>query len=343
MKKLNLILLFGGMSFEHKVSIKSAKSVYDNIDANKYNVFLIKIDIHNNWILYKNNSSSFEKITKTKGEKISLIKKTKPCILNLNTNQIETEIDVVFPVTHGINGEDGRLQGFLKMLDIPFVGPGILSSAVCINKSFTKQILSFNNILNSKFIILENNILKYEKVVKSLGKNFFIKPNRLGSSIGVKQVKNEKEYIQGVKKCFEYGKVVILEEYIKGREIECSVLGNSKPKASIPGEVLLKKGFYSYTNKYGKQDNVSLIIPAKLTKEQILSIQKIALKTYTTLACKGMARVDVFLKENGDIYVNEVNTLPGFTQISMYPKLWEKTGIPYTKLIDKLINLAIKK
>jgi len=228
---------------------------------------------------------------------------------------------VVFPIIHGINGEDGRLQGYLTMLNIPFVGPGVLSSALCINKSFTKQLLTFNRILNSKFIILDKKILKYDKVVEKLGKNFFVKPNRLGSSIGVSQIKNEKEYIQKVNKCFQYGKVVILEEYIQGREIECSVLGNDQIKASVPGEVVLKKGFYSYSNKYGKQDNVNLVIPAKLTKDQVSNIQKIALKTYGVLACKCMARVDMFLKENGDIYVNEINTLPGFTKISMYPKL----------------------
>jgi len=253
-------------------------------------------------------------------------------------------VDVIFPVLHGPFGEDGSMQGLLKLSGVPFVGAGVLGSAVGMDKDVMKRLLRDAGIKIGKFITLKNNEkVDFNKIKKELGLPIFIKPANMGSSVGVSKVRNENEFKKAVKKAFTFDVKIIIEEFINGREIECSVLGNDKPMASIPGEVIASHEFYSYNAKYIDENGATVQIPAKLEKNIQKKIQELAIKTFQVLNCEGLGRVDFFLKKNGEIFVNEINTLPGFTNISMYQKLWAASGIPQNKLLDRLIDLAIER
>lgn len=264
--------------------------------------------------------------------------------MNLDTHQSERSIDVVFPILHGPFGEDGTIQGLLKLANVPFVGASVLGSAVGMDKDVMKRLLREAEIPIGKFLTFkEKDIPTYEEAVKNLGLPLFVKPANMGSSVGVSKVREKKDFDKAVWEAFKYDRKILIEEGIKGREIECSVLGNDNPIASIPGEVIPNHDFYSYEAKYIDKDGATLEIPAKLSNEIIKKIQILTVKTFKTLSCEGLGRIDFFLKENGDILVNEINTIPGFTSISMYPKLWEASGISYTELIDRLIQLALER
>ena len=310
--KLKIGVLFGGKSAEHEVSIISAKNIIKALDKEKYQIFPVKID--------KNGK------------------------FNLNTLK---KIDVIFPVLHGPFGEDGSMQGLLKILNLPFVGSSVLGSAVSMDKEIMKKLFKEAGIPIGKFIVLKyGEKITFEKVKKELGMPVFVKPVNMGSSVGISKVKNKKEYDTAIKEAFKFDLKVIIEENIAGREIECSVLGNNNPIASLPGEIIANQEFYSYDAKYISQESVAEI-PAKLPKATIKKIQELAVKTFKILNCEGMGRVDFFVKKNAkghtDVIVNEINTIPGFTNISMYPKLWEASGLPTGKLLDKLIALAIER
>ncbi|HLD37997.1 MAG TPA: D-alanine--D-alanine ligase family protein, partial [Candidatus Nanoarchaeia archaeon] len=306
--KLKIGVLFGGKSAEHEVSIISAKNIIKALDKEKYQIFPVKID--------KNGK------------------------FNLNTLK---KIDVIFPVLHGPFGEDGSMQGLLKILNLPFVGSSVLGSAVSMDKEIMKKLFKEAGIPIGKFIVLKyGEKITFEKVKKELGMPVFVKPVNMGSSVGISKVKNKKEYDTAIKEAFKFDLKVIIEENIAGREIECSVLGNNNPIASLPGEIIANQEFYSYDAKYISQESVAEI-PAKLPRATIKKIQELAVKTFKILNCEGMGRVDFFIKKNGQVIVNEINTIPGFTNISMYPKLWEASGLPTGKLLDKLIALAIER
>lgn len=351
-KKINVAILFGGKSAEHEVSLQSAKNVFEAIDKGKYNPILIGIDKTGRWLL--NNTSKFllnadnPKLIKLNqaSDSVALVPQSGGKISNLSQSEKESSIDVVFPILHGPFGEDGTVQGLLKLANIPFVGASVLGSAVGMDKDVMKRLLRDADMPIGKFIVLksDNPILDYEDIKNKLGVPFFIKPANMGSSVGVSKIHNESEYLEGLRGAFDFDVKLIVEEYIKGREIECSVLGNTKPIASIPGEVVsINHEFYSYEAKYIDEKGAILEIPAKISNEITKQIQNLAIKTFQILSCEGLGRVDFFLKENGDILVNEINTIPGFTKISMYPKLWEVSGISYTELIDRLIQLAIER
>lgn len=305
-KKLKIGVLFGGKSAEHEVSVVSSKNIISGLNKKKYKIIPIKV----------NKKGHFS---------LSAVK----------------NVDVVFPILHGPFGEDGSMQGFLKILEKPFVGPSVLGSAVSMDKDIMKRLMRDAGIPICKFITINNsNDTTYRSASGKLGNVMFIKPANLGSSVGIHKVKNEKEFNDGIKDAFRYDTKVIIEENVIGREIECAVLGNEKPEASMPGEIISNADFYSYDSKY--IDNKSMCqIPAKLNETTINQIKKCAVDVFKTLSCEGMARVDFFVKENGEILVNEINTLPGFTPISMYPKMWEASGLLLSKLLDKLIELAI--
>ena len=306
--KLKIGVLFGGKSAEHEVSIISAKNIIKALDKEKYQIFPVKID--------KNGK------------------------FNLNTLK---KIDVIFPVLHGPFGEDGSMQGLLKILNLPFVGSSVLGSAVSMDKEIMKKLFKEAGIPIGKFIVLKyGEKITFEKVKKELGMPVFVKPVNMGSSVGISKVKNKKEYDTAIKEAFKFDLKVIIEENIAGREIECSVLGNNNPIASLPGEIIANQEFYSYDAKYISQESVAEM-PAKLPRATIKKIQELAVKTFKILNCEGMGRVDFFIKKNGQVIVNEINTIPGFTNISMYPKLWEASGLPTGKLLDKLIALAIER
>jgi D-alanine-D-alanine ligase len=252
---------------------------------------------------------------------------------------------VVFPILHGPFGEDGTIQGFLKLADIPFVGPGVLGSAVGMDKDAMKRLLRDAGVPIGKFLTVKSHerVPAFAEVEAALGKPVFIKPANMGSSVGISKVHDEGEYAAAIQDAFQFDTKIIIEEFIPGREIECAVLGNEEPAASSPGEVIPSHEFYSYDAKYLDENGAMLKIPAQLDGQTTKKIQQLAIQTFQTLCCEGLSRVDFFLKESGEIMVNEINTMPGFTRISMYPKMWETAGITYTELITRLIELAISR
>ena len=328
--------------------MQSAKNVIEAIDKEKYEPVLIGVDKKGKWLLADSSkfllNSGDPKLIKLNNEmsqSVALVPQSDGRISNLDTHQSDKSIDAVFPILHGPFGEDGTMQGLLKLANIPFVGAGVLGSAVGMDKDVMKRLLRDAGIPIGKFLTLkEKDIPTYEEVVKNLGLPFFIKPANMGSSVGVSKVSEKKDFDKAIREAFKYDRKILIEENIAGREIECSVLGNDDPIASVPGEVISNHDFYSYEAKYLDENGAVLEIPAKLSKKVFKKIQNLALKTFKVLNCEGMGRVDFFLKKNGQILVNEINTIPGFTSISMYPKLWEASGISYTELIDRLIRLA---
>lgn len=349
-QKLRVGILFGGKSAEHEVSLESAKNIIEAINKEKYEVVPIGIDKEGKWFL--NDSSKFllntghpklNKLNKA-SQNVALVPQSSGKIVNLDARQSDRAIDVVFPILHGPFGEDGTVQGLLKLANVPFVGADVLGSAVGMDKDVMKRLLRDAGIPTAKFItVKENELPDFEEVVKILGSPFFVKPANLGSSVGVSKVKDKGEFKKAMEETFKYDKKILIEEFIKGREIECSVLGNDWPIASYPGEVISQHEFYSYQAKYIDENGAILEIPAKLPSDLVKKIQGLAVKTFKVLSCEGMGRVDFFLRESGDVLVNELNTIPGFTKISMYPKLWEASGISYSELIDRLIQLAIER
>lgn len=336
MRKVRVAIIFGGRSAEHEVSLQSAKNVIAALDKKKYEPVLIGIDKTGCWYLhdlahYLLNETDPKLIGLAKSNKELVVPPTPLAPKNLG-------IDVVFPVLHGTFGEDGTIQGFLKLANVPFVGAGVLGSAVGMDKDVQKRLLRDAKIPVAKFFTYTAPPAK-----SPLPYPVFVKPANTGSSVGISKAHNQKEFTKAVNEAFRYDRKILIEETITGREIECSVLGNENPVASLPGEVLSTHEFYDYEAKYIDENGAVLKIPAKLTRAQVKEIQTLAVKAYQILCCEGMARVDMFLQKNGKVLINEINTIPGFTKISMYPKLWEASGISYTQLIDKLITLALER
>lgn len=350
-KKIRIGIIFGGKSAEHEVSLQSAKNVIEAINKDKYELVLIGVDKKGKWLLadsskflLNNENPKLIKLNSETSQSVALIPQGDGKIVNLDTHQSDKSIDVAFPILHGPFGEDGTIQGLLKLANIPFVGASVLGSAVGMDKDVMKRLLRDAGIPIAKFLVVkENEAPTYEEIVKTLGLPFFVKPANLGSSIGVNKVKNEKDFGKAIREAFKYDRKILIEENIEGREIECSVLGNEDPIVSVLGEVIFNYDFYSYEAKYIDEHGATLEIPAKLSNKIVKKIQTLAVKTFKTLACEGLGRVDFFFKKNSDVLVNEINTIPGFTLISMYPKLWEVSGISYTELIDRLIQLAIER
>ena len=350
-KKLNVGILCGGKSAEHEVSLQSAKNIYEAIDREKFNPVLIGIDKDGGWLYsphikagdFIDNTDDPKKISLSSNSSKAILPAKSGGFLSVEGSPAPVELDVIFPILHGPFGEDGTVQGLLKLAGIPFVGPGVLGSAVGMDKDVMKRLLQNSGIPIGKYITLRDyeTIPSFSEICAVLGKPVFVKPANMGSSVGINRVFDEDTFRRALNEAFMYDTKIILEENIPGREIECSVLGNENPKASLPGEVKALLDFYSYEAKYIDADGATLEIPAKLSDEKIREIQKLAVKTFLTLECQGLSRVDFFLKEDGTVLVNEINTMPGFTKISMYPKLWEATGISYTNLITELIELAI--
>lgn len=350
-RKIRVGILFGGKSAEHEVSLQSAKNVVEVIDRERYEVVLIGLDKQGRWLLddpsrYLLDSSDPKLIKLNEGaDRVALVPESNGRISNLSGDGFDTSVDVVFPILHGPFGEDGTVQGLLKLANVPFVGAGVLGSAVGMDKDVMKRLLREAGIPIGKFLVFRSSQgdPDYGEVAGQLGTPLFVKPANLGSSVGISKVKSADEFGAALKRAFDFDNKILVEQYIQGREIECSVLGNEDPVASVPGEILPSHEFYSYEAKYIDEDGAALQIPAELSDKTTREIQRLAIKTFETLACEGLGRIDFFLKDDGAILVNEINTLPGFTSISMYPRLWESSGIPYRELIDRLIKLAIER
>lgn len=352
-KKIRVGVIFGGRSAEHEVSLQSAKNVIEAIDKKKYEVVPIGITKTGQWILgnpsrllLNAENPKLIKLNKS-NENVALVpgeENRQLVSINPQAGPGNTKFDVVFPVLHGTFGEDGTMQGLLKLLDVPFVGAGVLGSALGMDKDVMKRLLNAGGVPTAKFLIFNfGERIDFNLAKKKMGLPFFVKPANLGSSVGINKVKTKKDFAAAVKKAFEFDNKILIESYIRGREIECSVLGNEKPIASLPGEIIPKHEFYSYEAKYIDPEGAQLVVPAKLPRKIIKKVQSLAVKAFKVLGLEGMARVDFFLKPGGVPIVNEVNTIPGFTKISMYPKLWQASGISYPELIDRLIRLAFER
>jgi len=345
-------VLFGGQSGEHEVSRVSATSIINNIDREKYEVYMVGITKRGQWYLY---SGDVDKIATGEWEKEAVPALIGPSTMYKGIIAFKDKsyefypIDVVFPVLHGPNGEDGTVQGLMELLEMPYVGPNVLSSSLCMDKVFSKRIFLESGIPTPKFTVVYrknlNDVDKHEKIrseiSEKIGYPCFVKPANMGSSVGISKVHNEGELIDALKIAAKYDRKIIVEEGIDAREIECSVLGNDNPEASVAGEIVPANEFYDYDAKYFDEAS-KLFIPAPIPDAKMEEIRELAIKAYTALDVRGMARVDFLMDKNtGKVYLNELNTIPGFTQISMYPKLWEASGKPYSELIDELIQLAL--
>jgi D-alanine-D-alanine ligase len=352
-KKIRLVLFFGGQSMEHAVSLESAKNVADALDAAKYDVHLIGIDRKGVWRFIENRETLRKTDVarpidlETSGPAVFMVPSSKGVeILELETNKRLGQVDVAFPILHGPYGEDGTIQGYFRTLGLPYVGSGVLGSAVGMDKDVAKRLFRDAGLPIGNFLCLERHAQStyhFSHISSELGLPFFLKPVNMGSSVGVHKVSNETEFKAALADAFLYDVKVLVEEFIPGREIECSVIGNHEVKASTPGEVLPQHDFYSYEAKYLDENGAKIKIPADLTAEQKTVVKALAIKVYQTLCCEGLSRVDFFLHKDGRFLVNEVNTIPGFTKISMYPKMWSQDGLAYSDLIDRLIELAFER
>ena len=339
--RTNVGIIFGGQSAEHEVSLQSAKNVLAAIDRERFTVVPIGIDKSGSWWQFAAddcflNPDDPATITlKTDAATPLPLSALEP---NAGTSRL---IDLAFPLIHGPFGEDGRLQGLLEMLNIPYVGADVLGSAVGMDKDVMKRLLRDAGIPIAKFLTLrQHERIDPEMIAADLGLPCFVKPANLGSSVGVSKAHNETELADALAAAFTHDRKVLVEEAISGRELECSVLGNESPEASIVGEILPSHEFYSYEAKYLDEHGAALAIPAELPADLADRARELALLTYRTLECHDLARVDMFLNEEGALIMNEINTLPGFTSVSMYPQLWEASGLPYQALVTRLLELA---
>ncbi len=352
-RKITVGVLCGGKSAEHEVSLQSAGSIINAIDRKKYRVVIIGIDKQGHWHLFEKrnflaNAGDPERIALGRpAGRVTLVpgaREGQARLVFLAGKKRSITLDVVFPALHGPFGEDGTVQGQLAMASVPFVGAGVFGSAAGMDKDVMKRLLRDAGIPIADFFVFYSwaaDEISFGKVRRRLGLPLFIKPANLGSSVGISKAATKRQFECAVKEAFRYDDKIIVEEFIDGREIECSVLGNEKPAASVPGEIIPIHEFYSYEAKYLDKQGARLDVPAKLTPAIVRKVKKVAVATYKSLGCEGMSRVDMFLRGGSEVLINEVNTIPGFTGISMYPKLWEASGLAYPKLIDRLIRLGL--
>lgn len=347
MNKKRIAIVFGGKTTEHEVSLCSAGSVIKNLDKALFDVYPLYIDKEGFWWLYKLERLQFNSETN------SILPQHEAISFEASQASFKRlAIDVIFPVVHGALCEDGSLQGFFEVMELAYVGANVLGSAVGMDKAISKILVSNVGIPVPPFVVIghsqwqleQKNILN--RIQSTLKKPYFVKPSNTGSSVGVSKVTENTRLLGAIEEAFHYHDKVIIEQGITGREIEISLLDNEEPRTeplvSLPGEVKINEGFYSYEKKYIYPEQVALIMPARLTQGETELIQKTAIKSYQALQAEIMARVDMFLEEKtGKVYFNEINTLPGFTKISMYPQLWQISGIGYSELLTRLIKLAI--
>ncbi|MGD0946079.1 MAG: D-alanine--D-alanine ligase [Candidatus Binatia bacterium] len=354
--KIHVGVICGGRSGEHEISLRSARSIVDAIDRDRYRVSLIGIDHSGRWHLL--DQPAFRRLTDAA---LPALNGTGSEVMLLPTPTMGTllerekpgtplgKLDVIFPVLHGPYGEDGTVQGLLELADIPYVGAGVLGSAVGMDKDVQKRLLRGAGVPVVPFVVTTRARWSADAVTVSaqacgLGLPLFVKPANLGSSVGITKVKAVDDLAAAVANALDYDNKVLIEKGIDAREIECAVLGNEDAQASVPGEICPKAEFYSYEAKYVDENGATLLIPAPLTEAEATTVRKLAVQVFQLLDCAGMARVDFFLERGtGQWYVNELNSIPGFTTISMYPKLWEASGLPYRELIGRLIDLALER
>lgn len=352
MKKLSVCILFGGMSPEHEVSLRSAESVLNHIDQSKYNVFPVGITKEGNWILFAGKdysalpSGQWQNHPDNRHVAISPVRGQG--LLSFEGDCVVRErIDVVFPVLHGENGEDGAIQGLLQLSGIPYVGPHVSASAVAMDKTLTKLVCSQAGIPQADWRLVYRTDLntRMEKTIERLEQSFsypmFVKPAGTGSSVGVSKAADRDALSNALIAAGQYDEKILVEEFVRGKEIEVAVMGNGNPAASVCGEIDSGAEFYDYDAKYITDTSVAYI-PARIDEAVTESVREMAVRVYQAIGCRGLSRIDFFVTDDNRIILNELNTLPGFTSISMYPKLFAASGIPYAQLIDELIRLAME-
>ncbi len=334
-------IVFGGKNLEHEVSVRSAVNVMQALDQSLFDLQAIGIDKEGFWHVV--DLDKLLKIYKV-NDYISLSDHKEIFLKEVDFTQLRNQVDIVFPVLHGKIGEDGCVQGFFRTLEVPFVGSDVMSSSICMDKEIVKRLLDFEKIPSSRYLIYTNpDEVCLEEIIKTLDLPVFVKPSNSGSSVGISKAKTKEELKASIDMAFDFDHKIVIEEMIEGLEIECSVLGNENPKASLPARIIPSHEFYSYEAKYIDPNGASFENPAQIDPRDIEKIQELAIKTYKSLRCSGLARVDFFLAGSGRVYINEINTMPGFTNISMYPQMWEVAGLPYKDLITELLELGLKK
>lgn len=351
--KKTVAVICGGKSAEHEVSLRSGKNVYDAIDKDKYNVIAIGIDKSGNWLFFPDgdlweNPESPENV-KLRSSKLLIgfqPGNTKETFFCLDRNNPLPKIDIVFPVLHGPNGEDGTIQGLLTMANIAFVGSDTLGSANAMDKIFAKRLFNEAGIPIGPFQYFydfQKEQIDYDKIVSELGPVVYVKPANMGSSVGITKATSKEAFSQAVEDAFLYDKKILIESQILGREIECGVLGNDNPSASKVAEIKVTTDFYNYESKYVNANALKVVIPADLSPEVESQVQHISVAAFKSLGLSGLARCDFFLTSENKVIINEVNTMPGFTSSSVYPLLWKESGVPTTEVVSRLIDFALER
>ena len=349
--KIKLLILTGGPSTEHEVSLRSCKSITDTIDRSKYEITLVGIEKSGRWALLDMNNylesnpgEAFYKM-KPSDREVSIGYKNGKTQLTEN-GQVVKEVDVVFPVLHGAYGEDGVLQGILRSCNVAFVGVDLMASAIGMDKDVCKRLWRDAGIPIAAYEVItlsDRSKYTYDLIRLRLGDTVFVKPANAGSSVGVHKVTDAASFEYALNDAFLYDRKILIEEAVAGIEVECAVLGNESPEASVVGEIKPTHSFYSYEAKYVDEGGANIRIPAEISKSVSDLIRETAIKAYTAIGAEGLSRVDFFLRPDESIIINEINTMPGFTSISMYPKMWEATGLSFPDLIDRLISLGMER
>lgn len=344
-------IFFGGRSAEHEISLLSATSIMEAIPKAKYSVVAVGVKKDGSFVFYPDgkgilhgNDASRVRLA-PRGIPVTFQFGKRPGLVSVVGKRFLKRLDVAFPVLHGTYGEDGTIQGLLEMADLPYVGPGVLGSAIGMDKDVTKRLWRDAGLPIADFLVARSSQKNsaYAQIVKKLGTPFFVKPAVAGSSVGVHKITSSGQCSKAMRDAFSYCDKILIERMVKGKEIECSVLGGEHAEVSLPGAVIPTHSFYSYEAKYLDPNGAQFEIPARMSKATVRLVQDVVRKAYLALGLEGMARVDGFLDVRGKFTLNEVNTIPGFTKISMYPKLWEVSGLSFPDLIDRLLQQAIKR
>ena len=353
-KKIRVGILFGGRSGEHEVSLTSAASVLKALDPHRYEVVPIGITREGKWLLGSAADKLLPGVLENGKPVAPSVDPSGPKLIPLNAEMSPAvrqrpEVDVIFPVLHGTFGEDGTVQGLLELAGVPYVGAGVLGSAAGMDKDIMKKLFRDAGLPVVPWLVVLRSEWKEEpaRMARRVGREIryplFVKPANLGSSVGISKVRQASELAAAMNLAASFDRKILVEKAVDAREIECSVLGNDRPEASVAGEVIPVNEFYDYEAKYVKEGS-ELIIPARLTRKQMKQVREFSIRAFQAIDCAGMARVDFLLdRKKGKLFVNEINTIPGFTPISMYPKLWEASGLPYSRLVDRLIELAFER
>ncbi|MGH2921101.1 MAG: D-alanine--D-alanine ligase family protein [Gaiellaceae bacterium] len=330
MSRVRVAVLMGGRSSEHEVSVASARSVLEALDPARYETVTVEIGRDGRWEIGPGGRAALEASGEQHAESLPVPAAQLPATLS--------EVDVVFPVLHGPFGEDGTVQGFLDLADVPYVGAGVMASALCMDKDLFKSVLRDQGIPVTRSVTVR----ELNGFESPFGFPVFVKPARLGSSVGITKARSPAELRTGLELAFRHDEKVLVEEFVDGVEVECSVLGNLEPVASVPGEIVANADWYDYSAKYD-EGGMDLIVPPRIPEEAAERVQELSVAAFRATECEGMARADCFVRENGEVLVNELNTIPGFTATSVYAKLFEASGVPYEELLERLIALAIER